>query len=509
MGEARTVTLAGRGRVSAALLFFALMLAALSVRLPSLEDRPFHTDEAVNAFILEERLAQGYQYRAHDHHGPSLYYLAGAVLHPFGIQRAAQMEAWMLRSVSLACGVLVVGLLALLRAPMGMPAALAAGVLVSLAAPFVYYSGIFIHEMLLMALLLLFFVSFWRLHDTGKLFWAAWSGVFAGLMLATKETAAIILPVVGPAVIFAHRSRGTIHAESGGDTAHTPTGVSAALGVVPRLRNYAVVGLAALAAVAVFYSDFGRKPENAFDLFRAVGPQVGRGLGQEHAYPWWTYFAWALQPSAVGVPWSGWVLLVLGAAGAVITWRNALSRAAVIWAVGLLAVFSLLPYKTPWLMLAWMLPLCLLAGQALTRLAQRSRLLAVIVGVAAVFLLGVDLQARCRKHEVNPANSLAYSPSSPDLARLERDLRSLAPTRAGGAAELPIHVVAKDYWPLPWVLRRYPKTGFWTEPPSVSHEGVLFTGPEYLDHYATAGELRPYELRPGVFIFFREPPAAR
>ena len=58
----------------------AIALAAgLALRLARLDVRPMHHDEANQAVKFGALLERGeYRYDAHDHHGPTLYYLTAA-----------------------------------------------------------------------------------------------------------------------------------------------------------------------------------------------------------------------------------------------------------------------------------------------------------------------------------------------------------------------------------------------------------------------------------------------
>src|SRR5215218_9519074 len=59
------------------ILFSALALLALAVRLPRLGERPMHTDEAINGYITGDLLAgQSFHYDSRDRHGPALYLFA-------------------------------------------------------------------------------------------------------------------------------------------------------------------------------------------------------------------------------------------------------------------------------------------------------------------------------------------------------------------------------------------------------------------------------------------------
>ena len=510
MGEAGAISGERRFSVRPWLLPAVAMLVALALRAPGLDQRPFHTDEAVNAFIIEELFERGYQYRAHDHHGPLLYYVAGAFLGPLGITKVSQMDPWMLRLFSTGFGLALIGSVYWLQPYITRTAAHAAALILALAAPFAYYSGIFIHELLLLVLLMGFLASFLRMHTSGRRIWAVLAGTFAGLMLCTKETGALMLLVVGGAVIAACVVSWRKLSPNSEAVAHNPGGFVSTPGTKRRMdwrtliARYLSAAIVAILVVLFIYSDFARKPERAFDLFRAVSHQIARGTGEEHAYPWWQYLAWAGKPTDVGVPWSGWILPVLGALGVWLNRKSRMTWALAGWAGALLVGFSILPYKTPWLMLAWLLPLALLSGVSIDRLLRRTPKPTALAGLVLAVLLANESIARCHRHAVAPTNPLAYSPTSMDQHRLEHDLDVIA-AEHGGSSSLEVHVVAQDYWPLPWTLRKFPQKGFWTQPSQQSGKEVLLCGPEYLGVYATGAELRPYELRPGVFVFLRPP----
>jgi uncharacterized protein (TIGR03663 family) len=467
------MSVAARTRLAGfVLLIFAF---ALAVRAPGLASRPVHTDEAVNAFILEETIAAGFHtYRAHDHHGPTLHYAAAALLVPAGLRRAADFEIWHLRLLAALCGAGLAASAFLFRRQLGFAAALSAAAALTLAAPFVYYSGIFIHESLLLLFFACWLAAFWRWRSRPAVAAALVTGALAGLMLATKATTVLLLvpfALAGLPGCPAPWSR--------------------------RLAGLALQAAAAAVVVLFVFGGLGRHPAGAFDLFRAVGEHAGRGAGTEHSYPFFTYFRWVFAPSPVGVPWSAWLLAAFAAAGPWRGRRAAFARWLATGAVLLLVIFSCLPYKTPWLALAWLLPLALLAGRGAAALARSSRArpaLRFAVATVALGLLGAESYARCLLHPVAPGNPFAYSPGSPDLERLSRALAATPSSQL-------VQVVATDYWPLPWTLRRHTRVGFWTTPPATLRPGLLLAGPEQLGALADAAPFESYEVRPGVFIF--------
>jgi len=455
---------------------------ALLVRLPGINARPVHPDEAVNAHLLDALLGgEGYRYRTHDHHGPTLYFLAAGVLELTGPKQMSQWEAWMLRLFPAVCGAVAAGgAAAWLATVSGARAGLAAGVLLGLTAPYVYYSGSFIHETLLVALLLGWLACAWRCATADSPGSAWLGGIFAGLMLATKETAAPVLLLLTLAIVIAARPPWRRVA---GSLARA----------VP----------AALFVVVILFSGFLREPARSFDLFRAVGEQMARGTGEEHAYPFFTYIRWFLAPAGVGVPWGCWIALGLALAGAWTCRRNPLACALSLGAALAFLFFSALPYKTPWLVLAPGLPLVLVAALGAEHLLARlpGRALSAALVLILVSLAARETYVRCVHAPVDAGNPLAYSPGSPDLARLETDLARLV-----GSSGCAVQVVAEDYWPLPWTLRQH-RAGFWPKPPARLLPGYLLTSADWVGEFSgRAKDFTPYQIRPGLTLFLARVP---
>jgi predicted membrane-bound mannosyltransferase len=139
-----------------------------------------------------------------------------------------------------------------------------------------------------------------------------------------------------------------------------------------------------------------------------------------------------------------------------------------LFALLVLAVYSAIPYKTPWLILNALAPLALVAGTGFNRVcaACTGRLRVTLMFALASGITGLlasETWRLCFVFPADPGNPLAYSPTSPDIRRLEARAEGLV---AEGGAQAPIvAVVGSDIWPLPWYLRHCPNVGYWPELP--------------------------------------------
>ena len=178
----------------------ALAAAALAWRLPGLDARPMHGDEARDAYTLGRLLETGtYTYDPAEFHGPSLYYLAAPVALVQGKHTFASLTERDVRLVPVLAGVGLVLLLPLVADALGRGAALAAGTAGVFCPAMVYYDRYYIHESLLVLFTFAAVAAGWRYTRTRKVGWAVTFGASVGMMHATKETCVLALACMGAA----------------------------------------------------------------------------------------------------------------------------------------------------------------------------------------------------------------------------------------------------------------------------------------------------------------------
>ncbi len=159
-------------RLTAALGF--TLLLALILRVPDLDQRPFHNDEAVNAVMFQQLLEEGvYRYDPNEYHGPLLSYATLGLARLMGWPAFAASTEADFRWVSLLSGVALIPLLWLTRDALGRSGTLWAGLLTAVSPSLVFFHRDYIHESLLVTGTFLLIGCVWRYWRSPDWKWAA------------------------------------------------------------------------------------------------------------------------------------------------------------------------------------------------------------------------------------------------------------------------------------------------------------------------------------------------
>ncbi len=120
---------------------------ALALRLPRLEQRPMHTDEAVHAIKFGELLEQGsYTYNPYEFHGPTLNYLTLIPAWLGSNKKLTEASEFTLRIVPVFFAVCLVLLLLLIIDGLGTSSAIYVAILTAISPAMVFYSRYYIQE---------------------------------------------------------------------------------------------------------------------------------------------------------------------------------------------------------------------------------------------------------------------------------------------------------------------------------------------------------------------------
>lgn len=447
-------------------LILAATTFALVLRLPRLQQRPMHGDEAVHAIKFGELLEDGvYAYNPNEYHGPTLNYLT---LIPARLARATnltQVSEFTLRIVTVFFGVCLVLLLLVMINALGPSSAVYAAILTAFSPAMVFYSRYYIHEMLLVFFTFGAIVSGYRYTQSRKVAWAILVGIFVGLMHATKETCIIALGSMLLAlllVLLMRREKSSL--------------VNAIKTVKP---SHFIVGLAAAVIVsALFYSSFLTNPRGIVDSFRAYTSYFDRaGNNILHIHPWYYYLKMLIYSRYGGGPiWTEALIVLLAVVGFVavivqkgLSWANIhFLRFIALYTLILTAVYSVIPYKTPWCILGFLHGMILLAGLGAVVLV---RLMPNVLPRLIILFLLFEASAHLLwqsylsnyKFYADSRNPYVYAHPTTDVFTVNRRVEEMAQVLKEMAGENPddvkMHIQficpEHDYWPLPWYLRQF------------------------------------------------------
>jgi uncharacterized protein (TIGR03663 family) len=481
---------------------------------------PLHHDEGVNGNFLLSLVRDGrWNYDPANYHGPTLYYFSAIV--PWTIKILFGTEARetyglttiLIRSVTSLFGLATVWLVFLLRRRLGSVATLVAGLLLAISPGAVYLSRYYIHESLFVFFTLGVVVAAVKFYDRRNPVYLLLSAASAALLFATKETAMISAGVFIIALVitkFYPQFFALLFEERQLRRSDSQEGFVNALGGPALLASWvALAGLVFILLNVVFYSSFFTNfPKGVSDSLATF--KIWTKTGQaHHVHPIYTYLRWLAYREGA--------LLALGIVGAVFVVFSPKNRFALftaLWAFGVLAAYSLVPYKTPWLALNFIIPLALISGYAVQRIfeLERGQLRLPIVILLAATMWGTYQSVDLNFFNYDNDDSkyvYVYAHTKRGTIALVDEIERIARQGAQGG-KTGITIVSPDYWPLPWYLRNYSRVGYFgrmspsTEPIIIASEGqkaeIESTFGDLYEQVSSDAPGGTFDLRPGVSL---------
>jgi predicted membrane-bound mannosyltransferase len=305
--------------------------------------------------------------------------------------------------------------------------------------------------------------------------WALMFGIGAGLAFATKETSALtfaattataILLLVGSRVL---RDRG--HSSS----------PNIDMGEMSSHMTLAAAGFALTSIL--FYSSFTSNWQGLYNAFiaaplsyihRAAGDAVSEGAAY-HVHPWWQYLKWLFGGNTAFAIYS-----VSGMLTGICAFRKDHTgnripvplKAGFIaitgFALSLTAIYSGIPYKTPWCALQMHTPVMAAGflGFLLWALLHGRTGRFMMFGFSAMVLFWNASLVEKMWHDPDSKDIVYnYASASPQVKDMAKQIEEAVSSKNGGAQGfVAVAVPSEDTWPLPFYLRRInANVGYWTQ----------------------------------------------
>jgi uncharacterized protein (TIGR03663 family) len=362
-------------------------------------------------------------------------------------------------------GVLLVVMPILLSEGLGKSTVVVAAILTAISPAMAYYSRYYIQEMLLVCFTFGVIACAYRYAQSRQWGWALATGLFLGLMHATKETCIIAWGVMGLALVCTFAFKNFHH-------------LITELKKIDR-RHIVVMAAATCAVSVLFFSSFFTNAQGVLDSILTYKNYFSRaGHNTMHIHPWSYYLNFLVYFRLGANPfWSEALILILAAAGlgVALTKKNIggiappLLRFIAFYTFFMTVIYSLIPYKTPWNAISFLHGMILLAGAgAVALIKMLLNKFARIFLLAFMFAGGAHLTWQAYlanfEYDENPANPYVYAHPVNDVFAIVKRVEAIAQAHPDGR-NLYIQVICPDddYWPLPWYLRSFTNIGWWKQ----------------------------------------------
>jgi len=503
------------------IVFFALVL-----RMFELGERVFHHDESVHAsFTLKLFNSGEYSYNP-AYHGPFLFHSTAAVFHFLGINDATA------RLVPVFFGVATILVLFLLKKELGKSGVLWAMFLLAFSPGMVYFSRFFRNDMIIVFCTLAVVAGAFRyidnIHSSKRYPYLILTASSLAIAVTAKENAYIIILIFGAYAgmsllysIYSSWKRENLSLQK--------TLIHKISALLPFLPEFILSGALFIFIVMFFYTSLFRNDISLFSIVeRAFAHWMAMHRIERLGGPFYYYIPILLVYEAP--------IVIFGVAGVSHFLKKKGQNASFFlflcyWAFTSLLLYSYLQEKVPWLVVHIVLPFGILAGAYLGEIFSRKtepmppeqelpeedispltgpklsprakysgkacNLTAGILALALLISLGQCISVNYYR-SMEPTELMTYTQASPDIRELMEKI--------GGFDRRPetlrLYVVDPNqlYWPLPWYLRDYEKTGYSSKLPASSKYDAIIVPASY-DMYREIPEEEyssyNFTLRPG------------
>jgi len=409
-----------------------------------IEKRLAHADESEQASTyLKLKLENEYNYNPHGPHGPILYYYTNLFSDIFDIEDTIENLRKALFPI------LIFSCLALLL--ISIKSSFLTGSLAvlfyGLSVISIIYTSYFVHESFfaLFTFLFLHTLYFCVQKPSWKNF--VLLGFFIGLMQSTKETSVIVFcATLFPFVLLEVKSKFSVSKNS---------------------KYIFATAISALLVYVAFYSSFGKNWNGVIDGFLSYTHFAEKSSSVAHTKEFFYYFKLFLPFKHGGIYFGEFALFIATIIGIAFSFinKNSYFRFLSIFCMFYITLLSLIDYKTPWLLLSLVLPMCAVSGYGLASLFEKknfwSKILFFVLLFGTIYWQSKQIFL-IKRYANDPRNPYIYVHTVGDyknfLLRMEK-----AHQIKGDDLKTSFYM-RHSPWPSPWYLRQIKGTTYHNRP---------------------------------------------
>jgi uncharacterized protein (TIGR03663 family) len=342
-------------------IFWGIIALGAFLRFLLLSMKPPHFDEGINGWFVDQMMRSGfYRYDPTNYHGPLHFYILLLAQSLFG------RHIWALRFPVVLASIGSIFVTLKFEPLVGKNVSRLAALAMAISPAFIFYGRYSIHEVWLLLFSLLFILGLlglWRFGTRGYL-WCV--GVGTAGMILTKETYIIHIAcaLIAAGVLW---------------ISHKITPLS---DLKPARRQWDLVDLAVVTGTGLFFivffysGTFLNWPgvKGLYLTFATWYRTGSNGNGHEKPWPYWLELVLRYEwPVLIGL-----VLCLVCQ-----FFKNFVVRYLAIYGVGVFAAYSIIHYKTPWIIISvvWPLLFVFAAGAAARKIPRTAF---YVVGFAAI-----------------------------------------------------------------------------------------------------------------------------
>lgn len=417
--------------------FILTFVVAVALRFIFLSWKPPHFDESINGWFVSQVWEHGfYNYDPNNFHGPLFFYY----LQLFNLLFGKSVEV-----MRAATGLISLAIIYFIFAHRRFVGAIAhwAALFIAISAAFVFYSRYAIHESLFILGQVLFSYGYFSWKEKRTWNSCAQMIVAVFILATTKETYFIFLGTWVIAVAGIEIIQKTLK---------QPIAPAKKLPLTEAEKNR-VLQVAIFCGIALYalFSNLFSDPNQFLEFFNALAiwSKTGSGKsGHEKPFVYWIYLLWRYE----------WPMLLALLLTPLATLKKGATpiRVLALFGFGTWLAYSLIPYKTPWLIMGMLWPLAFVLGWGIEKLRAKYNS-KILLALSVLFIVSPLIQT-LRLNFIqftNDAEPYVYVQSTKDVGVIMRLVEEQV-KRSPADFNMHLEVMTEEGWPFPFIYGGYP-----------------------------------------------------